>query len=89
MADELERRVGKLEARLDQHLDVIHSFIDELREDRRVANKRIDQLDRKLEQNERMITQLVKINDNVLHLIVAMDDRVDNLEDRLGPASSE
>jgi uncharacterized coiled-coil protein SlyX len=78
MAENLEKRVDKLEARLDQHLNVIHEFIDELRADRATLNKRF-------ELHEAMIYELVQMNGNVLRLIDAMDAKIDRLEARLGP----
>ena len=72
MANELEHRVKDLE----EYRSILYAFIDELRRDHIESNRRIAQ-------NEEMIRQIVEMNGNVLRLIDAMDDKLDNHEDRL------
>ena len=95
MANDFEKRLGKVETRLDQHLVVIHEFIDELRADREVSQKRILQneiafgefrirMDARMSQNEDQIRRLVDSQASLIGTMVKLSESQDRLSETQG-----
>ncbi len=86
MANDFEQRLGKLETRLDQHLLVIHEFIDELRVDRDVNRQIVRHLiDMHAAQQEQTVS-IVEMQGHILQLIDKMDGKLDDHNARLSSA---
>ena len=86
MADDLEKRIEKLESRLDEHLGVIHSFIDELRADRSSSRERIDQNEEGLRAGRELSHALTILQGEALRMINDLTMRANGHEDRLDNA---
>jgi hypothetical protein len=90
MADDIERRVTKLEKTLDEHLVVIHGYIDELRVEHVHSLKRIEQNEERIRQNEKAIGQLqsqglklIDIHADLVKIVKGMNGMLMDHENRL------
>jgi chromosome segregation ATPase len=89
MADDLEHRVSKLERTFEEHLLVIHSFIDELRADHVRFDKRFEHQDAELrelkEQTQRLQEQgkrLIDIQADMVPMIKQDEVQIQELRDQ-------
>ena len=75
MANDFELRLKALEDRET----IFYQFIDKLRQDHEDSIKRFDQVDKRMEQNELMIGEIVEIQGDMLKLLDRMDQKLDDL----------
>lgn len=78
--DDLERRVGTLEMEFKEYMAIFYKWLDETRQEMKEFRRNHEERMRKLEEQD---AKIVDTQGMLIRVLRAMDDKLDNHEDRL------